>query len=98
MFLFLQSTRVDWLFVEILRRQKDSAQILQLATWIRTLSFAVGADRLTSPFTHAISRTDTFQGQEIDRFLLCRIPAEGFPEEAIAGGEILASRVPVYGR
>ena len=35
-FLFLQSTRVDWLFVEILRRQKDSAQILQLVQLVRT--------------------------------------------------------------
>ena len=38
-----------------------------------------------------------FQGQEIDRILLFRIPAEGIPEEEVAGGEILASRVPVYG-
>ena len=38
-----------------------------------------------------------FQGQEIDRILLFRIPAEGIPQEGIAGGEILASRVPVYG-
>ena len=38
-----------------------------------------------------------FQGQEIARILLYRIPAEGIPEEGIAGGEILASRVPVYG-
>ena len=29
--------------------------------------------------------------------MLCRIPADGIPEEGIAGGEILASRVPVYG-
>ena len=36
-----------------------------------------------------------FQGQEIDRILLYRVPAEGIPEEGIAGGEILASRVPV---
>ena len=38
-----------------------------------------------------------FQGQEIDRILLYRIPAEGIPEEGIAGGAILASRVPSYG-
>ena len=38
-----------------------------------------------------------FQGQEVDRILLYRIPAEGIPEEGIAGGEILASRVPSYG-
>ena len=38
-----------------------------------------------------------FQGQEIDRILLYRVPAEGIPEEGIAGGEILASRVPNYG-
>ena len=29
--------------------------------------------------------------------MLYRIPAGGIPEEGIAGGEILASRVPVYG-
>ena len=53
---FPQSTRVDWLVVQTPRRQKDSAQILQLVMWIRTISFAVGAHRPTSPFTHAISR------------------------------------------
>ena len=37
------------------------------------------------------------QGQEVDRILLYRIPAEGIPEEGIAGGAILASHVPVYG-
>ena len=34
------------------------------------------------------------QGQEIDRILLYRIPAEGIPGEAIAGGEILARVFP----
>ena len=38
-----------------------------------------------------------FQVQEIDRIVLYRIPAEGIPEEGIAGGEIWASRVPVNG-
>ena len=38
-----------------------------------------------------------FQGQEIDRILLFRIPAGGVPEEGIASGETLASRVPVCG-
>ena len=33
----------------------------------------------------------------IDRIMLYRIPAGGIPEEGIARGEILASRVPVYG-
>ena len=37
-----------------------------------------------------------FQGQENDRILLYRIPAEGIPEEGIAGGAVLASRVPIY--
>ena len=37
-----------------------------------------------------------FQGQEIDRILLYRIPAEGIPEQGIAGGAILASRVLIY--
>ena len=38
-----------------------------------------------------------FQGQEIDRILLFRIPPEGIPDVGTAGGEILASRVPVCG-
>ena len=38
-----------------------------------------------------------FHGQEIDRILLYRIPAEGIPEQGITGGENLASRVSVYG-
>ena len=38
-----------------------------------------------------------FQGQEIGRISVCRIPAEGIPQEGIAGGASLASRVPVYG-
>ena len=38
-----------------------------------------------------------FQGQEVDRILLYKIPAEDIPEEGITGGEILTSRVPVYG-
>ena len=97
MSLFLQSTRVDWLAVEILRRQKDFAQILQLVMWIRTMLFAVGADKLTSPPTHPISRMDTSKDKKIDRILLYRVPAEGITEEGIAGGEILASRVPVNG-
>ena len=41
--------------------------------------------------------TGYFQRQEIDRILLYRIPAEDIPEEGSVGGEILASRVPVYG-
>ena len=46
--------------------------------------------------THACDFTNGyFQGQEIDRILLYRIPAEGIPEEGIAGGAILASRVPI---
>ena len=60
---FLQSTststRVDWLPVETSRRQKDSAQFLQLVMWIRAISFAVVVHKLTSPSTPAISRMDT---------------------------------------
>ena len=50
--------RVDWLVVESSRQQKNFAQILQLVMWIRTIWVAV-AHRPASPFTHAISRTDT---------------------------------------
>ena len=47
---------------------------------------------------HACDFTEGyFQGQEIDRILLYRIPAEGIPEVRIAGKAILASRVPIYG-
>ena len=38
-----------------------------------------------------------FRGQEIHRILLYRIPAECIPEEGIAGGPILGSRVPIHG-
>ena len=42
-------------------------------------------------FIHSCDFTNGyFQGQEIDRILLYRIPAEGIPE-GVAGGEILAS-------
>ena len=60
-----QSTRVDWLVAETWRRQKDFAQNLQLMMWIRTILFAVGVLGLTSPFTHANSRTDTFSGKKL---------------------------------
>ena len=47
---------------------------------------------------HACDFTNGYcQGQEIDRTFLCRIPAEGIPEEGTAGGAILASRVPICG-
>ena len=48
MSLFLQSTIVDWLAVEMWRQQKDSAQILHLVMWIRTILFAVGAHKVVS--------------------------------------------------
>ena len=35
--------------------------------------------------------------KKLIEILLYRMPAEGIPEEGIAGGEILASRVPNYG-
>ena len=60
MFLFLQSTRVDWLVVDISRRQKAFAQILRLVMWIRTISFAVGAHRRTSPFMRFHERGGQF--------------------------------------
>ena len=60
----LQSTRVDWLAGETWKQQKDFAQILQLLMWIRAISFAVGAHKLTSPFAHAILRTDTFRDKK----------------------------------
>ena len=63
--LFLQSTRVDWLIAETSRRQKDFAQILQLAMWIRTILFAVGVLRPTSSLIHAILRMDTFKDKKL---------------------------------
>ena len=97
MFPFLQSTRVDWLVVETSRRRKDFAQILPLVMWIRTKSFAGGVHKLTSPFTHAVSRTDTAKDKKSIESCCIVSPAESIPEEGIAGGTILASRVPVYG-
>ena len=98
MFLFLQVfSRVDWLVAEASRRQKDFAQILQLVdvdshnivcSWCAQAHVSIHSCDFTNGY---------FQGQEIDRILLYRIPAEGIPEKRIAGGESLASRVPVYG-
>ena len=62
---FPQSARADWLVSETSRQRRGFAQILQLMMWTRTISFAVGAHRLTSPFTHAISRLDTSKGKKL---------------------------------
>ena len=94
MTLFPQSTRVDWLAVEISRLQKDFPQILELVMWIRAIWFAVGAHVSIHSFDFT---NGYFQGQELDRILLCRIPVEGIRELGVASGAILASRVPVYG-
>ena len=96
MCLFQQSTRVDWLVVEISRDDGLRTDSPAGDVWIRTMSFVVGAHRPTSPFILA-TFTNGYQGQEIDRIFLYRIPAEGIPEDGIAGGEILPSRVPVDG-
>ena len=94
MSLFPQSTNVDWLAVEISRQQKDFAQILELVMWIRAIWFVVGAH----VSIHSCDFTNGyFQGQEIDRILLYRVPAEGIREVGVESGAILASRVPVYG-
>ena len=65
--------------------------------WMRTFLFAVGVHKCFFQLMRAILRNGYFQGQGMDRILLYRIPAEGIPRERIVGGEILASRVPVYG-
>ena len=94
MTLFPQSTRVDWLAVEISRLQKDFPQILELVMWIRATRFVVGAH----VSIHSCDFTNGyFQGEEIDRILLYRIPVEGIRELGVASGAIVASRVPVYG-
>ena len=79
-FLFPQGARVDWLVAETSRRQKDFAQILQLVMWICTILFAVGVLRHTSPYTHAISRMDTFKDKgsiESCCILASRVPVYG---------------------
>ena len=64
--------------------------------WIRTIVCSWCAQAHVS--IHACDFTNGyFQGQDLERILLYRIPAEGFPEEGIAGGELVASRVPVHG-
>ena len=97
MFLFLQSTRVDWSVTETSRHRKESAQIPQLAMWIGTISFAVGVHRLTSPLTRTLSRTDTSKGKQLIESCCTIFPAGGIPEERIACGEMFASRVPLCG-
>ena len=87
MFLFLQSTRVDWLFVtDSPVGDVDSHNIV--CSWCAPAHVSIQSCDFSN---------GSFQGQEIDRILLYRVPAEGIPEEGIAGGDILASRVPVYG-
>ena len=87
---------VRWLVVESSRQRKDFARILQLAMWIRKISFAVGAHRPTSPSTHAISRTDTFKGKNLIESCCIVFQLEVSQKKELQTGEILASRVPVY--
>ena len=91
MSLFPQSTRVDWLAVEISRQEKDFAQILELVMWIRAIWFVVGSH----VSIHSCDFTNGFL--EIDRILPYRIPVEGIREVGVSSGAILASPVPVYG-
>ena len=46
-------------------QRKDFVQILWLVMWIGTISFAVGVHKLTSPSTHAISRTDISKDKKL---------------------------------
>ena len=57
--------------------------------WIRIISFAVGVHRLTSPFTHAISRTDTFKGKKLIESCCAVFQLKSISEEGIAGSAIL---------
>ena len=88
MCLLLQSIGVDWLDAETSRQRKDFAQTLQrvfgdshsiVSSWCAQAHASFHACDFTNGY---------FQGQEIDRILLCRIPAEGIPEEGIADGAI----------
>ena len=90
-------TRVDWLVAETSRQRRDLAQNLQLVMWIRTILFAVGVRRLTFPFTRTISRTDTSKDKKLIESCCIVFRLEGIPEEGVASGAILASRVPIYG-
>ena len=65
--------------------------------WIPTISFAVGVHRLTSPFTRAISRTNTFKGKKLIEPCCIVFQLKVSQKKGNAGGEILVSRVPVYG-
>ena len=97
MFLLLQSTRVDWLVAETSRRQKDFAQIPPAGD-VDSHNIVSSRCAQARVLLRSCDFTNGYcQGQEIYRILLYRIPAAGIPEEGIAGGEILASRVPVYG-
>ena len=80
------------------KRRKDLAQTLQLVMWIRRMLFAVGVRGLTSPFTPAISRTDTFEDKKLIESCCIEFQLVVFQkEELIKGGEILASCVPICG-
>ena len=86
MYLFLESETTEGLRTDSPAGDVDSNNIV--CSWCAQAHVPIHACDFTNGY---------FQGQEIDRSLLYRIPAEGIPEEGIAGGAILASRVPIYG-
>ena len=97
MFLFLQSTRVDWLDAETSRQRRNFALTLQLVMWIRTISFAVGVHRLTFPFTRAISRTDTFMDKKLIESCCTVFQLKVFQKKELQAERFWHSRVPIYG-
>ena len=90
-FLFLQSTRVDYLDAQTSRQISPAGHVDShniVCSWCAQAHVS----------THSCDFTNAyFQGQEIDRILLYCIPAECIPKKGVAKGSILASRVPVYG-
>ena len=77
--------------------RRTFAQILQLAMWIRTISFVVGAHRPTFPFIHAIQERIPFKVKKLIESCCIIFQLKAFQMKEVWAGEVSASRVPVYG-
>ena len=65
--------------------------------WIRPILFAVDVRKLTSPFTHAISRLDTFKDKKLMESCCIEFQLKVSQKKELQAGAVLASRVPVHG-
>ena len=87
---------MDRLDAETSRQRKNFEHNFQLVMWTLAILFAVGAHKLMSLFMSSTSRTDTFKAKRLIESCGIVSQLKVSPEEGVAGGSILASRVCVY--